>query len=630
MAEATKPKFTKLNNSNYANWKFKMELLLRKQNLWKKVIIGERPSQTINNNIVSNQAEIDIFDTHDDEARGTIGLLVEDDQLAHIRKSATAKAMWNALKEYHEKDSFTSRVTLMRTICCMKLEEGGNAVAHINQMRDLFSRLCDLGEEQLSEQWSSAMLLRSLPGSYVPLVIAIESRREDEITFSFVQQRVIAEYERRPVERVNTSDTVLKVVAKREECFFCKKTGHRKKDCRKHKAWLEKQGDKNKGGGESGTKAPDKVNTVGETNFLFLVGGKSAKGWIIDSGATRHVVHDKEFFTELDETYRSSVELANGQAAGVNGIGKGNLTFMGENGCIYSAVVAEVLYAPKLVGNILSVRRLVKNGFNIEFNDRGCQISYKGQPMGVADTKGELYILRQPDTVCTLSTHNDNCIHNLHRRMGHRDPVAIRRMASAGMIDGLRIVECGITETCDVCMKGKMTRIPFPKKSLSESKAALDLIHTDVCGPMRTETPGGKRYFVTFMDDYSGFTYVHLLKHKSEVMDTMKQFIALCENKFGRKPKTIRSDRGGEYTGSKITDFTKSSGIQIQLTAAYSPQQNGRAERKNRTLVEMARCMLIDADLPYTFWGEAISTANYTQKSDFDKINQHDTVRTME
>lgn len=363
MAEATKPKFTKLNNSNYANWKFKMELLLRKQNLWKKVIIGERPSQTINNNIVSNQAEIDIFDTHDDEARGTIGLLVEDDQLAHIRKSATAKAMWNALKEYHEKDSFTSRVTLMRTICCMKLEEGGNAVAHINQMRDLFSRLCDLGEEQLSEQWSSAMLLRSLPGSYDPLVIAIESRREDEITFSFVQQRVIAEYERRPVERVNTSDTVLKVVAKREECFFCKKTGHRKKDCRKHKAWLEKQGDKNKGGGESGTKAPDKVNTVGETNFLFLVGGKSAKGWIIDSGATRHVVHDKEFFTELDETYRSSVELANGQAAGVNGIGKGNLTFMGENGCIYSAVVAEVLYAPKLVGNILSVRRLVKNGF---------------------------------------------------------------------------------------------------------------------------------------------------------------------------------------------------------------------------------------------------------------------------
>lgn len=190
-----------------------MELLLRKQNLWKKVIIAERPEPVVVEEVVTNQTAIDNFDTHDDEARGTIGLLVEDDQLAHIRKAATAKAMWDALKEYHEKDSFTNRVTLMRTICCMKLEEGGNAVAHINQMRDLFSRLCDFGEQQLSEQWSSAMLLRSLPSSYDPLVIAIESRREDEIMFALVQQWVIAEYERRTVEKVGTCDSVLKTVA---------------------------------------------------------------------------------------------------------------------------------------------------------------------------------------------------------------------------------------------------------------------------------------------------------------------------------------------------------------------------------------------------------------------------------
>lgn len=376
---------------------------------------------------------------------------------------------------------------------------------------------------------------------------------------------------------------------------------------------MEKQNNYGRARSEQHTNAPDKVNKVDESSFLFLVGGKEKKGWIVDSGATRHVVHDKEFFTEIDETYRSSIELANGQAIGVNGIGKGTLNFLGEDGCVRNAVATEVLYAPKLVGNVLSVRRLVKSGFKIEFDDRYCRIIRDGRPIGIADIKGELYILREPDTVCNVLAHNDDCIHGLHRKMGHRDPTAIRKMASMGMIDGLRIVECGIKESCDICMKGKMTRLPFPQKSSSQSKAALDLVHTDVCGPMRTETPSGKRYFVTYIDDYSGFTFVHLLKHKSEVVNTMKQFIALCENKFGRKPTTIRSDRGGEYTGGEFTDLMKSHGIQIQLTAAYSPQQNGRAERKNRTLVEMARCMLLDADLPYTFWGEAISTANFIQ-----------------
>lgn len=93
----------------------------------------------------------------------------------------------------------------------------------------------------------------------------------------------------------------------------------------------------------------------------------------------------------------------------------------------------------------------------------------------------------------------------------------------------------------------------------------------------------------------------------------MKQFVEFCKTKFGRKPKIMRSDRGGEYTGNSLVNYLKSEGIQSQLTAAYSPQQNGKAERKNRTLIEMARCMLIDANLPYTFWGEAVATANYIQ-----------------
>lgn len=118
---------------------------------------------------------------------------------------------------------------------------------------------------------------------------------------------------------------------------------------------------------------------------------------------------------------------------------------------------------------------------------------------------------------------------------------------------------------------------------------------------------------VTFIDDYSRFSYVRLLRQKSEVEDVCRNFIEMVKNKFGRKPKVFRSDRGGEYTGNSFQRYLKSEGIESQFTAGYSPQQNGIAERKNRTLIEMARCILIDTEFPYNFWGEAVTTAVYVQ-----------------
>lgn len=614
MVDAAKPKFVKLNDDNYANWKFKMEMLLRKQNLWKKVIETAKPTAALGTaGAITNQDAMDKWDEQDDEARGSIGLAVEDDQLAHIRKSKTAKEAWEALKNYHEKNTLARKVDLVRTICALKLEEGGNAKAHINRMQDLFTQLSDIGETQLSTLWSKIFLLSSLPKSYNTLVSTLGARNEDEVTFDVAKRTIIAEYERNTANGTSAStsdDTLLRTVETNIVCFFCKLRGHQKKNCQKYKQWLAK---KNKGGGKkSNGKSSDKVNSVEDSNFLFSV-GKAHKGWLIDSGATRHVVNNKKFYTNIDESYKASVELADGASTKIDGIGTGILSFLDESGRIHKAKATEVLYAPNLVGNILSVRQLAKHGFEVTFNDKICQIMHKGKQIGVADAVGDLYVLRQPDSVCTLLSHNQNCIHELHRKIGHRDPAAIRKMALNGSINGLKIVECGVKEVCDTCMKGKMTRLPFPKKSKSESSAILDLVHSDVCGPMRTMTPSGKRWIVTLIDDFSGFTFVVLLTHKSEVDETIKCFVALCENKFGRKPKVIRSDRGGEYTSNENKKFLRSQGIRMELTAADCPQQNGKAERKNRTLMEMARCMLIDAGLPNSFWGEAIATANFIQ-----------------
>ena len=141
----------------------------------------------------------------------------------------------------------------------------------------------------------------------------------------------------------------------------------------------------------------------------------------------------------------------------------------------------------------------------------------------------------------------------------------------------------------------------------------LDLIHSDVHGPMQTTTPSGNRYVMTMIDDYSGHTTVYLLKNKSEVPSKIREYVKYVQTKFRLTPKRIRADRGGEYTSENLKIFLRDEGIKMELTTPYTPQQNGRAERKNRSLVEMTRSMLADSGLPNLYWGEAIMTANHLQ-----------------
>lgn len=413
--EATINKIPVLNGSNYWNWKFKLELLLRKQNLWKKVILNKRPSPNVDSaGTIKNQKEIDEWDQCDDEARGTIGLSVEDDQLPLIRLKVTSKECWDALKDYYEKNTLTNKVFLMRTICSLKLEPGGDARAHIHKMQNLFSRLRDMGEEVLSDTWSAAMLLSSLPRNYDTLITTLEARKEDEITYALVQQKIIDEYDRYISKEITTKDSVLKLDGKIHYCFFCKKPDHYKKDCPKYKIWLAKKVKTKK-------TTNDRVNAINEESdssfnlgkdFLFAIGQEKNNKWILDSGATRHVVNDKKFFTEIDEHYNTAIKLADGESAQVQGIGNGFIEFCNNKNTVHRTELSQVLFVPKLVGNVLSVKQLTKCGFEINFSGCFGEIKCNGKQIGVADSivDSDLYILRQPESVCLLQ-HNDKCIH---------------------------------------------------------------------------------------------------------------------------------------------------------------------------------------------------------------------------
>ena len=165
-----------------------------------------------------------------------------------------------------------------------------------------------------------------------------------------------------------------------------------------------------------------------------------------------------------------------------------------------------------------------------------------------------------------------------------------------------------------------MTKLPFPKSE--RYSEILQIIHSGICELNGNLTRVGNRYFTTFIDDYSRYTYVYLMKHKDEVFDKFKLYKSIVENQKEKKIKILRSDRGGEYFSANFTSFFEEHGIIHQRTSPYTPQQNGLAERKNRTLVDMVNSMLLSFKLPFNLWGEALLSACHVHNRIPSKITK--------
>ena len=167
------------------------------------------------------------------------------------------------------------------------------------------------------------------------------------------------------------------------------------------------------------------------------------------------------------------------------------------------------------------------------------------------------------------------------------------------------------TLTSEPCLEGKHQRRKFPTDGGKQSGELLGLIHSDVCGKMNAKSLSGGEYFQTFIDDKSRYVWVYILKHKDDVFPCFLEWKALVERSTNQKLKALRTDNGGEYMSTEFQTYLKKERVRHELTVPKTPEQNGVAERMNRTLVEGVRAMLADARLPHRFWAEALSTAVY-------------------
>ena len=235
-------------------------------------------------------------------------------------------------------------------------------------------------------------------------------------------------------------------------------------------------------------------------------------------------------------------------------------------------------------------------------------------------SEGRLYLLKLSIVdQCLIAIEDTTKDWLWHSRFGHLSFHTLKEMSSKKLIAGLPPINMP-SKLCRSCIARKHHRTPFPKTSSFRAFEPLELIHADICGPISPPTLGGSRYFLLIIDDFSQLTWVAMLQCKFDAFEAFKRFKILAETEKGVKIKTLRSDRGGEFTSDEFSKYSLELGIKRQLTAPYSPQQNGVVERKNRAVVSMVRAMLKAKDLPREFWGEAVSTVVYILNRSSTKI----------
>lgn len=176
---------------------------------------------------------------------------------------------------------------------------------------------------------------------------------------------------------------------------------------------------------------------------------------------------------------------------------------------------------------------------------------------------------------------------------------------------GLTINKCTCSNDCIPCIKGKLTALPFPKHADKPNKC-LELVVSDVCGPMPVQSLGKSRYFITFIDVFSDYTEIVSIRNKSDAKQCIINYIEKLKTSGKSKPVVFRSDNGGEYIDKQLVDYMTKEGINLQYTVHDCPQQNGVAERKNRTICDAIRTMLNGSGLPNSLWAEALANAVYT------------------
>lgn len=609
--------------SNWNVWKFQSMILLRSQDLLKVVQgISVKPEDEI---------ERAKWEKLDAKAQTWLVTRMSESAMMHILTCTSSAEMWKKLASVYEQTSETSIHIVQQRFFQYKYEEGTEMSTFLSKIEELKNQLKQMGEN-VSEKFVITKVLMSLPVSYKHFVSAWESAPDNKQTYDNLVSRLLIEEERLK-DREDVPQPSAAFVAKKVEkknvkcykcgklghfqsecmsrrnnnssntsdrqskrCFYCKKVGHLKSEC-----WFKK--------------GKDKDSATGNAFVIMNSSGHFEKSqWLVDTGASQHMCRDRNLFTTYHPITNKSVIVGNGIAISVHGSGKVALQAFDGRRWI-DTTIDNVLYVPELKTNLFAVNCVTDRGYEISINNNTCKLLKQNKVCAVAHRSGDMYFMdvRYKCEVANV-TNTQPSLKEWHERLAHQNINHVKAVLKNNNIP----VSDDTQINCESCLHGKIHRLPFGNSETKTSRPC-ELIHADTCGPMEVPSVGGSRYFIVLKDDYSNFRMVYCVKGKDEAKVCIENYINKAENITRNKIQYFRSDNGLEFINKEMRDLFATRGIVHQTTVPYTPEQNGKAERENRTLVEAARTMLCAKGLPKKLWAEAVQTAvfvlNRTGKS---------------
>ena len=550
------------------------------------------------------------------KAHSAIVLCLGDKVLREVAKEKTAADILKKLEDLYLTKSLANRLLMKQRLYSYRFLEGRGI---LEQLEDFNKTVDDLENIDVSigDEDKAILLLNALPPSYDQLRDAILYGREKTITLLEVQSAMRSKELQKGDSKLGDSTSeslnVKKFKGKRQfkkpndnlkasssdqketrSCHWCKKPGHLKRDCY---AWKRKQ----ESSGGKVVNSAEEVEEDGSPEALNVMETKEGGSWIMDSGCSFHMCPNLSWFDDIKET-SGSVILGNNQICYVKGIGTVRLKV--EGGC--TVILNGVRYIPEVKRNLISLGSLEQKGCKFVSEGGKMIVSRAEKVLMVAERRGSLYYMTATVQRSSGELHTVAGSVNLwHVRLGHPAAGSVKELIKKG------VLQCSDEDgaiQCEECILGKAKKLPYPRGTHS-STMPLDYAHSDLWGPAQEDSIGGGKYYMSIIDDFSRKIWIYILKQKSEAFNKFKDWCMEVEAEKGMNLKCLRTDNGLEFLSREFDVFCRSKGIRRHKTVPMNPQQNGVAERVNRTILERVRCMLLAAGMEKRFWAEAAATA---------------------
>jgi transposase InsO family protein len=577
---------------NFHNWSYVMKNFLALKGMENCIVHKPNTPASGSTAAVVHAADIakETDATRLSGAKAYLVLAVESQIHMHIQECETALGIWNLLHRLFEDKGLSRKATLLGSLLSNKLAECDGVQDYVNRIKTAAIKLSSIGFP-VNDEWLGAILLAGLTEDFKPFIMALEANGQ-QISGDMIMSKLMDASASSGSENtafLGKYKGKKGKTFKKRRCYNCQSTQHLANTCDKPRK-----------------DAGDKKNNSAKAAFIMgLFTGKNKNEWYIDSGATSHMTPHRELLLENLNQGGDQVTSADGTKLPVSAKGETKVTFNDGSICVKNA-----MHVPNLAVNLLSISKITAQGNTVVFEKDYCKIFNAANECVVKCEQSDgVYKLKADTEKCFVANKKTSAL-TWHRRLGHVNYATMKKMRD-GAVDGVDFYDDETSvKNCETCMKGKMAKSMF-KASESKTNEVLDLIHSDLMGQMETASFGRAKYVLTFIDDFSRKTFVYFLRTKDETFELFQQFKGLVEKQTGKQIKRIRTDNGGEYISDGFEKFCKRNGILHEKTTPYTPEQNGTAERMNRTLVEKAKCLLFENDMDKRFWAEAINMATY-------------------